>query len=116
MTPEVQQIVSIALQFLLGLLAILASYAGKKVLEYLQKKGLLDEYEYLKKGIETAVRALEQEGLLVEYTGEQKKEMAMIWARKIADDLGIKVSDEILDFLIEEVVQILNTEAGKFAK
>ncbi|MGW8177927.1 MAG: phage holin, LLH family [bacterium] len=62
---------------------------------------------------ELAVRAAEQVGLRLNYTGEEKKAFVLGLVRKYAEQLGIVYDEQLLDDLIEAAVQKLNEGLGK---
>jgi hypothetical protein len=116
MDPFVQNLIHYGLYFLAYLVVFGAVYLGRKANTYMTEKIGTEKMGQLRSGIETAVRALEQEGMLQRLEGYDKKAIAMNLARDLAEKLGIQVGEELLSFMIEEVVQIINTEAGKFTK
>jgi hypothetical protein len=95
----------------IGLGIVAAVYYGRKFIE--AKLGA-ENYAQLKEGIATTVRALEQKGLIHKFDGVMKKRMAMMAARALRDQLGLDISNQQLDNMIEAEVQILNTLGGKF--
>ena len=40
--------------------------------------------------------------------------MAMVLLRRLADEIGLPVGDDQLSMLIEETVQVINENKGKF--
>lgn len=103
------------LSVLLVALAAVGVYAGYVFsVKYLKSKLSLEQFGLLEQIVDAVVRGLEQSGLQIPYTGEQKKMMATQLIKKLAADFSIPLNDTLLDALIEAAVQILNSEAGKF--
>lgn len=93
---------------------VILLYAWRYVKAYLVSSLGTDNYKKLTGFAETVVRALEQQGIIPKWTGEQKKEMAVNVLRQLCEKYKLDVDDDTLDMAIEEAVQILNTEQGKF--
>jgi len=56
--------------------------------------------------VQIIVRALEQE--VIDRTGPEKKQEAIIAVKQFADNLGLEVDDDLIDWLIEYAVQLMN--------
>ena len=91
-------------------LGIGLTYGIKFSLEYLKVKVGSEKFQILAGYAERVVRSLEQMGLTLEYSGEEKKAFALSLLRKFADKFSIEYDEELLDTLIEAAVQVMNAE------
>jgi hypothetical protein len=112
--PVIDLIVTYGIKFLALLLGLGTLYVGSLLRGLIVAKIGESNLERFLKGVEVVVRALEQEGLLRHYSGEEKKQMASVLLQDFAKNLGLTLDPEQISLFIEHFVQILNTEAGKF--
>jgi hypothetical protein len=102
--------------YLIALLVVLgAAFSWRWLKSYLRLKLGEKTYNLLADKAEMIVRSIEQTGFYAKWDGAYKKQLAMIALRKFADLMKLTVTDDELDQIIEAMVQLLNTEAGKFA-
>jgi len=93
---------------------VILALVYREARKYIQSQLGAENFAMLKRLTETIVRALEQEGVLPKWTGEQKKEMASNLIKQWCEKMKLDIDDDTIDLAIEEAVQVLNTEAGKF--
>jgi predicted histidine transporter YuiF (NhaC family) len=101
------------LVFAIGVLLALV-FAYREGRQYLQHRGLLDEFDNFKDIVEKVVRALEQEGVVASYTNTQKKEIAFNTLREMALRANLPIHNKTINLLIEAAVQLMNQGQGKF--
>jgi Bacteriophage holin of superfamily 6 (Holin_LLH) len=109
-----EQIISYAVTIglVLGsaLLAVLAFGGFRYGLAYLRSKMSNEQYLLLEAVASSVVRGLEQVGVTIPYTGEQKKELATSLLSRFAALYKLPVDDKLLNVLIESAVQIMNSD------
>lgn len=115
--PYVQSL----LEALVMLVCVLAAFGLHELRKYLIQKMGSEEFEKTAKilGIAkevttSAVRYLEQAGVLHGWNGEEKKERAIIYVRDQLAKYGVDMSFGEIDTLIEEAVQVMNAEVNQF--
>jgi hypothetical protein len=104
----------IVLYVVVILVVLLAAFSWRWIKNYLRLKLGEKTYDLLADKAEMIVRSIEQTGFYAKWDGAYKKQLAMVALRKFADLLKLDVTDDVLDEVIEAMVQLLNTEAGKF--
>jgi hypothetical protein len=104
------------IRFGLILLMAMAMFAWRRLQAYLEARIGAEQYGHIKEMVVTVVRALEQQGILLNLTGPEKKQMATSTIIQLLDRVGYEIEPAVLDKLIEEAVQVINTEQGAFQK
>ena len=94
-----------------GMALIYGTAFAKKFLEAKLEAG---QYDLLKDRAEMVVRAFEQMGENYGWTSEYKKQKALMALQYAADALNLPVDNKHLDALIEQFVQVVNTETKVF--
>lgn len=108
-------VTGLALRLALIVLSLAGLYALVIVKQLVIAKVGETKFNTFYQKAETVVRSLEQVGLLPKWDGAYKKQVATSVVHRIADELGLSVSDQEISDIIESIVQIMNTETGKFA-
>ena len=99
------QLASITLVFGAAVLAAVAFYGFKYGAALLKVKLGDSQFSLLEGYTRMVVRWLEQSGIKLNYTGEEKKAIAVV-ARK----LNIPIDADLVDKLVEAAVNIMNGE------
>lgn len=107
------RIIEIVVLALVGILAVGAKGLVSVGVKYLESKIGSDQFESAKSIISTVVRAIEQSPQYEDLLGSEKKEQVILRASQWLRDSGLNVSDELLDQLIEEAVQVMKSEYGE---
>jgi hypothetical protein len=68
------------------------------------------EFDRLMMRASIIVHKLEQVGERLGYDGARKKQLAVVGLRKFAEAVGIEVTDELLEDVIEACVYLMNTQ------
>ena len=92
---------------LIGVLAVRAT-------TWLKTRLSADQLVLLKENTQTVVRSLEQSPVTKSLDGQAKKEQAILDITHWCAKNNIPISKDYIDALIEEAVQIFNTEIGKY--
>ncbi|WP_129408105.1 phage holin, LLH family [Marinitoga lauensis] len=79
---------------------------------FLHSKKMESKIKIVRKIVTHVVEYVEQIGKLKNLHGEAKKNMAMVMAKKALSQMHIKISDELLDTIIESIVFYLNLQKG----
>ena len=100
---------------LAGIVSVVIAGFGKIAIAYIKAKMTSEQYDFLKKGAATIVRFIEQTALWDDLLkeGSAKKERAMLLITEWAHEHGIPLTYELLDRIIEEAVNIMNSELGE---
>ncbi|AJW76934.1 hypothetical protein X275_01435 [Marinitoga sp. 1197] len=78
----------------------------------LHSKKMESKIKIVRKIVTHVVEYVEQIGNLKNLHGEQKKKLAMNLAKKALSEMHIKISDNLLDTIIESIVFYLNLQKG----
>lgn len=99
---------------LAGVISVVVAGLAKIVIGYIKAKMTAEQYDFLKQGAATIVRFIEQTSLWDDLLadGTAKKERAMLLVTEWAYENGIPLTYELLDRIIEEAVNIMNSEMG----
>lgn len=108
LAPE--QLYAILLVFGAAVLAIAAFYGFKYGVAYLKVKLGDSQFALLESYTKLVVRWLEQSGIKLNYTGEEKKAIAVVAITEFAKKLNIPIDAELVDKLVEAAVNIMNGE------
>lgn len=76
---------------------------------YLQNKLGSEQFSTLKAFATTAVRSIEQSPIYTDFDGAKKKELAINAIAEWANSKGLPITFELIDKVIEEAVQVMNT-------
>ena len=104
------QLASITLVFGAAVLAIGAFYGFKYGVVLLKVKLGDSQFALLEGYTRMVVRWLEQSGIKLNYTGEEKKAIAVVAITEFAKKLNIPIDADLVDKLIEAAVNIMNGE------
>lgn len=108
---------NIYIELLDMLIVVIASCVGiatKSVVSFLKKKGIISKLQSEKEIVKIVVNAVEQ--IYKEASGSEKLEVAKKEAVKLANQKGIKVTEEQLETLIESSVREMKKEVKQEIK
>jgi len=112
MDQYVQPLISALILCVVGVL----SYSLKKAVDvgitYIQAKLGASQMQLFRDMASTVVRNLQQNPAFKDLEGSLKKERAILEMTDYAGKIGLPVDHSFVDKLIEEAVQIMNTELG----
>jgi hypothetical protein len=109
----VQHLIEALALVLVGVLAVALRGVVKVGITYLESKIGSEKFNLLKDYTQTIVRYLEQSPVFTELDGTKKKEQAISLITAWAKEHNLPITHELCDQIIEEAVQIVNTELGK---
>jgi len=104
------QLASITLVFGAAVLAAVAFYGFKYGAALLKVKLGDSQFALLEGYTRMVVRWLEQSGIKLNYTGEEKKAIAVVAITEFARKLNIPIDADLVDKLVEAAVNIMNGE------
>lgn len=104
-------------QLLVALVMVVVAAAGVflrqlsvVVIAYLKQKMGVQNYETAQKVANTVVRALAQSPVYEQLGGPEKKELAMSWIQEQLGKMGVQMSHDEIDGMIEEAVQVMKSQ------
>lgn len=89
----------------------LGTFLFGKAQAWLKAKMGNEQYTFARDFVTSVVRSLEQQGYL-NLDGAGKKERAVVLVTQKLQEMGIPVSADVIDMMIEEAVQVMNAELG----
>lgn len=98
-------------------IAIIITFCGivtKKIVGYLNDKGILVQVENNKALVKIVVKAIEQTYAHLE--GKEKLEIAKLELVKLLNDKNIKISEKEIDLLIESSIKEINNSTKEVLK
>lgn len=115
-----QEVFTMLMQYGAAILGAIVAGAGaylyRALILFIQSRLTAQQLELVQTQAALVVQAIEQTGLSVEWSSEQKKDVATVLVRKFTDKIGVSPDDDLIDIFIEAAVQRLNSEAGAFDK
>lgn len=83
---------------------------ASRAMDYLQQKMGREKFDEMVAFADMAVRNLEQSGLFKGLDGTQKKQNAIMHIKRRLDEIGLDMSEQDIDALIEASVHVVKTE------
>jgi len=114
LTSAIQQITSALILGLVLVATTLIGLAVQKGVQYLKVKLGDTQLGTLKEIAQTVVRSLEQNPIFKDLDPTAKKERAVLAITTWCEKNNIPITHEFIDSLIEEAVQVMNVEMGKY--
>jgi len=110
----VQNLIEALALVLVGIITTAIAVVGRAAIGYIKSKMTAETYAFLKSGAATIVRFIEQSSLWDDLLsdGAAKKERAMLLVTAWAREHKIPLTYDLLDRIIEEAVNIMNSELG----
>lgn len=93
----------------IAIITALAGIVTRKVVSYLDKKGVISQLESNQELVRIVVNAVEQ--AYQELNGEQKFNLAKHRLVSIMNENKVKITEEELDLMIESIVKEMNDSA-----
>lgn len=99
------------ISIVITIIGVCAGIVTKKVVSFLEKKGMVSHIKNNEQLVKIAVEAVEQ--TYKQLNGKEKFNVAKTEIVKLMNEKGIKISDKEIDLLIESTVKKMKEEAQK---
>ncbi|MGD0002867.1 MAG: phage holin [Anaerolineaceae bacterium] len=112
MNQYVQPLISALILCVIGSLSYFLKQAADMSIAYMKTKMSATNVQLFRDMASTVVRSMEQNSAFKDLAGSLKKERAIVAMTDYAVKIGLPVDTAFVDKMIEEAVQIMNTDLG----
>jgi hypothetical protein len=112
MNQYLQPLISALILAVIGSLSYFLKQAADMGIALMKAKLSASNVEMFRAMAQTVVRSMEQNPAFKDLTGTLKKENCIVALTDYAEKIGLPVDHPFIDKIIEEAVQIMNSELG----